>query len=155
MLYVECWADEALARCLGLCKRDISHELNKDEVLKRVFEASGCLGMVDEDPDSRPPIQLGRMLKQEDCLEWGIARYINSRRSNQLIVLCPNLEGWLIRTAEIAGVRIGEPPYSLPTNSKSLHRVINGRLDKVALLVNDLQAANSPRIQKLQELLTS
>ena len=72
MLYVECLADEALARCLGLRKRDISHELNKDEVLKRVFEASGCLGMVDEDPGQvlgpaqeghKPRTQQGRSLE--------------------------------------------------------------------------------------------
>ena len=135
MLYVECLADEALARYLGLRRRDIRHELNKDEVLKRIFETSDCLGMVDEDPNSPTPAQFGRMLKQEDYLEWGIAeeedrlRYLNSRGRRQVIALCPTLEGWLIQTARNSGIRLDDPRYSLPTTVNSLHRIINSRLE--------------------------
>ena len=155
MLYVECTADEALARHLGLTRRDVSHELNKDEVLKRISETSNSLGMVDEDPNSPIPIQFGRMLKREDFSQWGTLQYLDGRMSNQVIVLRPDLEGWLIRSARDAGISIAEAPYSLPVNPKSLHRVINDRLYKLQLVVNALIAANSPRILKLQELLTS
>ena len=154
MLYVECLPDEALARQLGLPKRALSHELNKDEVLKRIFEVSDSLGMVDEDPNSRLPVQFGMMLKLEDFQQWDIALYTISRRGNQVIVLCPDLESWLLKTAELARIRISDPPYNLPSNRKSLHKIINDRLDKVNLLVADLLTAQSPRILKLRQLLT-
>ena len=155
MLYVECLADEALARHLGLRRREIEHELNKDEVLKRLTNTLDSHGMVDEDPNSPTPVQFGRMLRLEDSSQWGILRYLDGRRSNQVIVLRPDLEGWLIRSARDAGISIAEAPYSLPVNPKSLHRVINDRLDKLQLVVNALITANSSRILKLQELLTS
>lgn len=154
MLYLECLADEALARSLGLRRREISHELNKDEVLKRIFEVSGCLGMVDEDPNSSTPVQFGRLLKQDDYSEWGILSYLNSRRDNRLLVLCPTLEGWLLQSARSTGIRLDDPRYGLPVSINSLHRIVNGKLDKLDLLVKDLLAEQSPRILKLQELLT-
>jgi non-ribosomal peptide synthetase component E (peptide arylation enzyme) len=58
------------------------------------MEESNSLGMVDEDPDSVPPAQFGRMLKRGDYSLLGIVLYINSSRNNQAIVLQPNLEGW-------------------------------------------------------------
>ena len=155
MLYVECLADEALARCLGLRRREISHELNKDEVLKRLSESSDSLGMVDEDPNSPTPVQFSRLLKQEEFLQLGILTYLDNRRNKRTVVLCPTLEGWLIQTARLSGIRLDSPRYSLPTTANSLHRVINSRLEKLELLVDDLLAAQSPRILKLQELLTT
>jgi len=154
VLYLECLADEALARSLGQRRRDLSHELNKDEVLKRIFEVSGCLGMVDEDPNSPTPVQFGRLLKQEDYSEWGIISYLNGRRNSRLLVLCPTLEGWLLQSARSSGIRLDDPRYGLPVSINSLHRTINGKLDKLDLLVNDLLIAQSPRILKLKELLT-
>lgn len=154
MLYVECTADEALARGLGLRRRQIRHELNKDEVLKRLMEESNSLGMVDEDPDSVPPAQFGRMLKRDDYSLLGIVLYINSSRNNQAIVLQPNLEGWIIRTASENGIQLDVPRYNLPSSPKSLHRVVNKNLDKLHLLIDDLLSANSPRILRLQALLT-
>ena len=154
MLYVECKADEALAKRLGLTRKEINHELNKDEVLKRLMEESNSLGMVDEDPDSVPPAQFDRMLKCGDYSDLGIVLYINCSRNNQAIVLQPNLEGWIIRTASENGIQLDAPRYNLPANPKSLHRVVNKNLDKLHLLIDDLLSANSPRIQRLQALLT-
>ena len=67
----------------------------------------------------------------------------------------PKLEEWVIRASSLARLNMSEQPYNLPSSPRSLHKVINNRLDKVQLLIDSLLAAQSPRILKLQELLTS
>ena len=93
-------------------------------------------------------------MKRDDYSLLGIVLYINSSRNNQAIVLQPNLEGWIIRTASENGIQLDVPRYNLPSSPKSLHRVVNKNLDKLHLLIDDLLSANSPRIQRLQALLT-
>lgn len=155
MLYLECKADEALARSLGLPSRDISHQRNKEQVLKVISRVTNCIAMVDEDPNSQPPPLFSQLLRQEDSLAQGIVLYLDRRRNNLVVVLCPNVEGWVIRSAQELRIRHDRPPYRLPNSAKSLHNVINDRLPSFRRLLADLLTAQSPRILKLQELLTS
>lgn len=155
MVYLECKPDEALARSLGVRRRDISHQRNKEQVLKTITRVTNCIALVDEDPNSLPPPLFGQLLRQEDSLAQGILLYLDRRRNNQVIVLCPNLEGWVIRSAQESHILHHRPPYRLPEAARSLHNIINDRLPSFRHLIADLLAAKSPRILKLQELLTS
>ena len=154
MIYVECKPDETLVRGLGFMKKEVAHGLNKNEVLKRLSEKDNLLAMVDEDPSASQPVQFSRMLKDDNQSNLGLLTYFDGGKSNRVIVLCPKLEDWIIRASQIANLEIGKPPYNLASTPKSLHKEINGKLDKLDLLVNDLLANQSPRILKLQELLT-
>ena len=155
MLYLECKADEALARSLGIRRREISHQRNKEQVLKMITRVTNCIALVDEDPNSQPPQLFGQLLRQEDCLAQGIVLYLDRRRNNQVVVLCPNLEGWVIRSAQESRIRHDRPPYRLPDAAHSLHNVINDRLPSLRYLLTALLTAQSPRILKLQELITA
>lgn len=155
MLYVECKADEALARGLGLTRQEVNHELNKDEVLKQLVKQSHCLGMVDEDPNSPQPIQLGRMTLAADYDQLGLRVYDYVAHHNRVILLRPRLEEWLLRAAGDAGLAVGGRRYNLPPSPTRLHREINLDLSKVERLLADLTETDSPRIRQLRALLNS
>ena len=156
MLYVECKPDQVLAQKLtGLPQREIGHALKgRPEVLRFIAEKSNSIAMVDEDPGSRPPAIFGRMLRNENETSRGLVVYYDRGRNNRVVVICPKLEDWVLRAAQDVRIRVNAPPYSLPGTSKSLHKIINNRLDQFETLVDALLAAHSPRILKLQELLT-
>ena len=155
MLYVECKADETLVRILGLPRREISHELNKDEVLKQLAKQSRCLGMVDEDPRSPRPVQFGRMVVAAEYEQLGLRVYADNPQSNRVIVLRPRLEEWLTRAAQDAGLNLNNPRYNLPRNPVQLHQQINNDLRKLERLLTDLIAADAPRLSQLRSLLTA
>ena len=111
--------------------------------------------MVDEDPNSPTPVQLGRLLKQDDYSEWGISEILELV-AETTVCWCFARSGRLAFTIgpQFDHIRLDDPRYGLPVSINSLHRIVNGKLDKLDLLVKDLLAAQSPRILKLQELLT-
>lgn len=155
MLYVECKADETLARCLGLPRRELRHELNKDEVLKQLAKQSHCLGMVDEDPNSPRPIQFGQMVVRDNYDQLGLRVYGGDARHNRVILLRPRLEEWLLRAARDARLDVSGRQYNLPPSPARLHREINLDLSKVERLIDDLIAAEFLPIHQLRDLLTA
>ena len=156
MLYVECKPDQVLAQKLTrLPQREIVHALKgRPEVLRFIAEQSNSIAMIDEDPDSRQPTIFGQMIRNEDSTSRRLMVYFDRRRNNRVVVICPKLEDWILRAAQDARIRVNTSPYSLPGTPNSLHKIINNRLAQFESLVDSLLAAQSPRILKLQELLT-
>ena len=155
MIYVEGKPDRVLVSILtSYSLKEVSVEGDKGRVFKRLQQTANCLALVDQDLNASQPTQLGLMVKNEEASQLGLLTYFDGGKSNRVIVLCPKLEDWIIRASQIANLEIGKPPYNLANTPKSLHKEINGKLDKLDLLVNDLLDAQSPRILKLQELLT-
>ena len=155
MIFLECKPDEALVRSLGVRRREVNHQRNKEQVLKMITRVTNCIALVDEDPNSSPPPLFGQLLRLEDSLARGILLYLDRRRNNQVVVLCPNLEGWVIRSDQESRIRHDQPPYRLPDTARSLHNVINDRLPSLRYLLSALLTAQSPRILRLQQLLTN
>ncbi len=156
MLYVEGKADRVLARKLGIPGRDIGDGEDKGGVLRRVAQQEGSMGLVDEDPGSPQSSLLNRMeeVTTDDLRQLGLRVYQHGPTGNKVVVLCPRLEEWLIRSAGDAGLDLSHPSYNLPNSSSSLHRVINRDLRKLERLIDDLLAADAPRLRRLGELLT-
>ena len=156
MFYLECKPDMTLVQLLsGLGKKEIIHEFKgKHEVLRRLSRDRNSMALVDEDPSSGLSIYLESMRVEVECVGLGLQVRGDVGRGNRAIILRPKLEEWVIRAAELSGLNMSRQPYNLPSSPRSLHKGINNRLDKVQLLVNDLLGDRSPRILKLQELLT-
>ncbi len=57
--------------------------------------------------------------------------------NNDLIVLCPRLEEWLLKATKDAQIDIKR--YNLPDDSEHLHKEINLNIDKVEKLIKDLK----------------
>ena len=156
MIYVEGKADQLLAQRLSkLPHREVRPVGDKSETLARLGGEVENLAMVDEDPTEAQPIQLFRMQSIANLTDAGLKVYADRRRGNRVIVICPRLEDWLIAAAEDVGIELPARRYNLPQNPISLHRAINRDLRKLERLIDNLITANSSRILKLQELLTS
>ncbi|MHA1267051.1 MAG: hypothetical protein ACTSRS_17565 [Candidatus Helarchaeota archaeon] len=68
-----------------------------------------------------------------------------------LIVLCPRLEEWIIKAADLCKMNM-ESKFNLPRDPRRLKRIINYRLENLKRLINELRGI-SQRVSKLEKLL--
>ena len=117
---VECNADEAVLRALGVSKKQLRHERCKGEVVKRVRKFDCATGLIDEDPSSAQPRDLDNY-KQVRAAEGLRLLARRDDKNKRLIIVCPRLEDWLIHRAKSMGV---EPEnYGLPADPNRLHSI--------------------------------
>ena len=117
---VECNADEAVLRALGVSKKQLRHERGKGEVVKRVLKFDSATGLIDEDPASAQPRDLDNY-KQVQAAEGLHLLTRRDDKNKRLIVVCPRLEDWLIERAESSGIRPED--YDLPSDPDKLHSI--------------------------------
>ncbi|MCH8870874.1 MAG: hypothetical protein IIC85_14265 [Chloroflexi bacterium] len=107
--------------------------------------------MIDEDPGKLQPSYLRQITPLENLTHLGLKTYVDNSRNNRIVLICPELEGWILRAVRDSGLRMDT--YNLPDRSTALKRVINARLDNLSRLLADLNDADSPRLHRLKELL--
>ena len=105
------------------------------------------VGMVDEDPDCPQPSYLKELQMVEES--HGIKILSDNRSHNLLILLCPNLEAWILEAAKEAGVDVCN--YNLPNNASELHEVININIEKLEGLLRNL-SDKSDRMRELRRI---
>ena len=140
--------DRALLRCLGA--KSVKDGRHKSGVLKTLTKSEGLIGMVDEDPkntQSRP-----KAMREFRLVEarHGTKLYYHKSNNNKLIILCPDLESWVLKTTKTSKINIGE--YGLPKTPSALHRIINTRLANFEKLIVQLIKLQNPSILYLQSL---
>jgi hypothetical protein len=150
-LFLECKPDETLAVVFGVPRRSVIHSHGKGRVSKNLSRNSGVTGMVDEDFGSAEPTTLSRFV--EVATSHDLKLKVDKSQNNRLIVICPRLEPWLIKTAKAAGVKMDE--FSLSEKVQDLDSMINYRLNNVERLLVELLARQSPRLLHLKQLLLS
>jgi hypothetical protein len=148
-LFLECRPDETLAVALGVPKRSVVHSHGKGRVSKYLKMNSDVTGMVDEDFGSAEPTTLSKFV--EMSAKHDVRLKLDKSVGNRLIVICPRLEPWLIKTAKAAEVKMDE--FNLSDNLQALDSMINYRLPNVERLLAKLLERQSPRLLRLQELL--
>jgi len=79
----------------------------------------------------------------------GIKLLSDNRSHNLLILLCPNLEAWILETAKEADVDVCN--YNLPNNASELHEVININVEKLEGLLRNL-SDKSDRMRELRRI---
>ena len=124
-LLVECRPDEALALALGVSKGNLEHAGNRSGVCAEVSRRNGTTGMVDEDPDTAPHRYMKALA--EETVEHEIRVLCDSQRKNRLVVICPRLEDWLVKSAKSSGLKLTDFGFE-SDNGRHLHREINHRL---------------------------
>ena len=104
MFYVECKPDGILVGLIAaLPKRQVIHEIKgKYEIAKRLSEAQGAKGLLDQDPNSIQPAYLSRLNLEQDLPQSGLKVLHDSTRDNYVILLCPRLEEWIALAAREA-----------------------------------------------------
>ena len=148
-LFLECNADEKLAITLGVPRKLVIHSHSKGRVSNCLNKNTDVTGMVDEDPGSAEPSTLSKFV--EVSSNHDLKLKVDRPSNNRLIVICPRLEPWLIKTAKAAGVSMGN--FSLSENVRDLDSMINHRLPNVGRLLDELLAKQSPRLLHLKALL--
>ncbi len=153
MIFVECSPDLILVQTLRrVSRKDIVHELKgKGEVCKRLAANENCVAMLDEDPGSPQPPYIKSIRLRSDVVDQSIKVLHDNKRNNFVILLTPKLEDWILRATRLTGLNI--VGYGLPSDSKELHRIINGKLDKYQDLLNDLSGKRSSMLVSLRTAL--
>jgi hypothetical protein len=118
---VECNADEAVLRALGVAKQQLLHLGGKGNVINRLKKLPGATGVVDEDPASAQARDLNNYQEEVQTTEGLRLLTRQGKGGQRLILVCPKLEDWLIHRAKSMGV---EPEnYGLPTDPDRLHSI--------------------------------
>jgi hypothetical protein len=152
MLHLECKADEVVARSLGRAARDCRHHAGKSRVCRALEKARGAVALLDEDPDSDPRLHPYLRKLREESGGHGLRVLVDARQGNRVVVVQPRLEGWLIRTAREAGLRMQD--FGLPEAPNALHGEITQRTQSLENLVRALLVRNSPSMLRLKELIS-
>ncbi|MCZ7392012.1 MAG: hypothetical protein ABOK23_08915 [Candidatus Methanoperedens sp.] len=150
MIYLECNTDEALVRAMGVHRNEIFHSGNKGNVCKNLAKKQKSIGLVDEDPFSAQPSYIGK-LKIESNKD-DIKLLYDKNAQNNLIVLCPRLEDWILKAAKEARVNVKD--YSLPDDADEFHKIINTKLEKFVHLIEDIKK-RSKKLKTLEKLIKS
>ena len=148
-LLLECNADEVVARALGVPRRSIIHSHGKGRVSQSLNKCNDVAALVDEDPESPEPLTLSRYVEVDHNHDVCLKR--DKSRGNRLVVVCPKLEDWLIKTAKSANVKMSD--FNLNDRPGDLHADINQRLPNLQRLLNHLLELQSPRLLHLKSLL--
>ena len=152
VVYTEGKPDQILVRRLGIANKFIGDGKHKAGVLKKVAGKTDVLGIVDQDPEttqSRPKLMNEFQLVEK---EYRVIVYFHRSSKNKLIILCPGLEGWVLKAAEASKINVAD--FKLPKKPSSLHNVVNNHLSSFEKLINELIARQNPSILYLQTLLT-
>ena len=147
IIYVECKPDFKLVEVLGIPKKKIKHVAGKGNVCRVLKKKGNSVGMVDEDPDCPQPSYLKDLQMVEES--HGIKLLSDNRSHNLLILLCPNLEAWILEAAKEVGVDVCN--YNLPNNASELHEVININVEKLEGLLRNL-SDKSDRMGELRRI---
>jgi hypothetical protein len=143
---VECKPDERLIRLLGVPRSRIRHENNKGVLCNRLRRQENHIAVIDEDPASAQPSYLRDVRVVEDS--HGVRVLEDAQRGHRIIVLCPRLEGWILKVARRNGIRPED--YGLPPDEDGLHKKINLRLQRFEDLFRGLLERKCPELDDLR-----
>ena len=155
MIFVECKPDYTLAsKLVSTPRRKVEHSANKSGVLSKLIRREGfpnyenSLGIIDEDPRSNQPSIIREFDEVQDFSRHKIRLLHYRWLNNDVLVLCPKLEDWIIEAAREAETDMSD--YDLPNEPEMLHQIINLNIDKFGLLIDALKV-RSPRIKELMQ----
>ncbi len=142
MIYVECNPDKALVSALGFDQKGILHTYGKGNACKTLLRNKGHTALLDEDPLSAQHSYLqGLTLRGE---QYGLRLLSDSQRGNRVVLICPRLEEWLVRTAKIE--KVGLAQYGLPSDARTLHEVLAFEQKKLRDLIGALEKSVSMKL---------
>jgi hypothetical protein len=141
---VECNPDEKLVHALGF---KVKHCGGASRVTRYLNAHDNSVGMIDEDPGKSHSKNF--FLFKEHSSQHDII--VSKWEGRRLILLQPEIEDWILRTAKLEHVDPSE--FGLPRNADELRKVINYRLNKWEQLV--IVLSKSERMKYLKKMLSN
>ncbi|RLE45364.1 MAG: hypothetical protein DRJ31_11380 [Candidatus Methanomethylicota archaeon] len=112
----ECLPDTLLVKTLT--KRKVMHIGGKARLIKKMLKSEKrCKGIIDEDPRSLQPPQL-KNFSQMRILETVKLKLYTDPKGNELIILSPRFEEWILTAARESGLKLTS--YNLPEDPDRL-----------------------------------
>lgn len=152
MIFVECYADEYFLKIIGFLKKQIIHPrfACKGKVIQNVQKIPKSIGIIDEDPEQKPPSRLKNYIKKEVSKDKTLILLINNNEQKFLIQISPYLEAWLINRAKKH--KISPTKFNLPDNPKVMHDIVHIEKNKnFQDFLNQLIQANDEEINILKK----
>jgi hypothetical protein len=118
-VYYECDNDEALLNFFLIPKANKEHSHSKGKVCKAIKKTNDVIGLVDEDPSVQQPkdiTSLGNPIT--NCNDIRI--YVDIKRRNKVVMICPRLEEWLYNVARKN--KIDPTTFGLDKDPDKLHK---------------------------------
>jgi len=154
MICVECNPDKALIEMLlpGSSPRHSSRAYDNSRVVLEVERRGYGIGLIDEDPQSsfirNLVLPKGYRLTRNFIAE-GI-KVLKKGKRRFLIVICPRLEEWVIKSAEECGIDV-QKEYGLSKRADRMHSELKSKkLSEFRGLLEELMDRNSQRLGKLK-----
>lgn len=123
-LVPECYVDTRIAEILGQAKRKYNHQHGFGDVsneMEHSLENVVALGIIDEDKykgATSKYFSAFDFIRQENNL---ILKQHATRKHHYLILVCPEVERWLLEDAQKVGLHPSE--YELPHDLKGLIKI--------------------------------
>ena len=157
MIYLECYADEALVKSFGIPSKRIKHAFSKGEVCNMLRKANDAVGIVDEDPTAGKSMYEKQMLQYIVHEDDKLIFCEDSKSCNRLILIRPRLEEFILRIVKENGFNMES--YRLSSVPKRLHDELTFRKNQqkfvdLSKLLNDLLGRKDKTIIKLKEFIT-
>ena len=123
-VFVECYNDSALVLSLGIPIRQLGHEFNKVNVLRRLSQFEGdAVGVIDADTGklhSGYPAEMAKYLEREKG--YRLTRMVHGRNDRKSVVIIdPTLEEWLYARANDCKLQLTR--YGLPPSASAMHKM--------------------------------
>ena len=128
MIYLECYADEALLKSFGATSKMIKHAFSKGEVCNMLRKATNSVGVVDEDPNAGKSSYEKFMLQRMVYEDAKIILCEDKKSGNKLAIVRPRLEDLIIKIAKDNKIEIES--YSLSPLPKRLHDELTFRKNR-------------------------
>ena len=152
MIYVECKADKSLVHVIAdIRPYEIEHCPGKNEVLKKLLKDKRSIGIIDEDPKAPSPPELKLKSRRFKYMgsKLSLKFYYEKSNNNLLIIICPNLEKWIIEASIEEKINLNS--YDLPSNPVDFHNIINPNITKFQNLLHGLFKKENKRLLTLRE----
>jgi hypothetical protein len=153
VLHVEGKPDEVLALCLGFSRKQVRSHGPKGEVCNYLKKTKSMFGLMDEDPTSAQPDYLKKLKINESESKYNLRVLIDEKLNHKIVLVCPQLEDWIVAMGKHCQIPLGD--HYLPTDSKQLHKKINGQLEHFKKLIEHALSINCAPILHLQRILNS
>jgi hypothetical protein len=151
----ECYVDTKVAEIVGQASKKYNHQHGCGDVAKLLKGSNGqiYLGIIDEDRNKGPQ---ARYFSEFDTVreENGLILKRHRDHKQYLIIICPEMEQWLMNDAEAVGIDPSHENFKLPVGLrgfKSMTKTKNiDKNDGFYRFVKGLIRQNAPSITTLK-----
>ena len=151
-VYIEGKTDRAIPKALGIPSSSLFDQGGIGNVINKVAREENVIGIIDEDPGQPKPRSFEQFYVDKDEQKYHL-KFYRHKSNNLLIVLCPKLELWILKVAELAKIDIVK--HRLANEPSQLR--IDLRNDRtqahLSAFVTHLINQNNPVILYLQNIL--